>query len=172
MTDYAIGIFIEDPMADRVSIPVDTWSNRLGLATPLVIVGEGGASFSGYGAVRTLAKDARKAISAPPGSGQDTSYAVAVNAMIEKRSALLSPLNTELGVTGSVVIPGAVLKSQVPVNRVVRVYDLDSGELVGSAFSDGSGQFSISGIANGDYFITAHDFGTQQNMSIIQNVTV
>lgn len=170
---YSTPVVMDDLFSSIVFMPgVPFQEDRLGYAMPIHIDGDVPGGFLGYGAARAEAKAARKAISTPVGTGQDTTYATAVNTMITKRASLLAGLNAELSVAGTNPVPGVLLKAQAPINRVIHVYDMDSGELVGSAFSDGTGHFSIPGIANGDYYITAHDFGAVQNTSIIQNITV
>lgn len=115
------------------------------------------------------------ALAAVAGSPSDiTIQALAVATETEKtlRKPAFNTLLTGLDRLGSTQVSGVLKKTTYPVSREVRLYDRTSGELITSTFSDLQGQFTLTGISPGDYYVTAHDFGTIDNKAIIRNITI
>lgn len=136
------------------------------------VSGGGGAlDFTAYTNSILGVKAAKLGVEAVP-TGSKSSYRDAVSAAGAARAEVLAPLQSALGLSGNVTKPGKVFKSAVAAERVVRIYDQISGELVASTMSNTDGTFSFPGVAHGDYYLTAHDIGTINNTAIIQNITI
>ena len=75
-----------------------------------------------------------------------------------------------LGLVGNSHVAGILYSGGSGVPRVVRLYDQDSGELVGSVFSDTNGGFRFDGVAPGDYFVTSSDLGVKNPTFAVKGV--
>lgn len=131
-----------------------------------------GADYSAYvaavGAVHTSIVN----VGVPPTPTTITNLALATEGSKAIRTPLMRTLLTQLGTLGSTEITGILKKTDYPVAREIRLYARASGELVTSTFSDMNGAFTLTGAGPGDYYITAHDFGTIDNKAIIRNITI
>jgi hypothetical protein len=141
------------------------------------IGGGGGGSTTDYSTYETLLDTVRvnKATLDATPSGSTTAYAASLEALEAERDTILAGLKTVVAPAGSTTVPGVLTRfGAFSAPRLVRLYERTSGELVATQFSASSdGVFSFPGVSSGQYFVTAHDFGTgSTSSSIIKDVTI
>jgi hypothetical protein len=102
-----------------------------------------------------------------------SAYAYAVDLGDKARDKALVGFEgpTGMGFEGNYHVSGTLYSAGEGVPRVVRLYDLDSGELVGSTFSGTLGGFRFNGIAPGEYFVASHDLGLRDPTFAIRGIT-
>lgn len=131
-----------------------------------------GVDYTAYITAAGVTRSALLAVGTDPSVSTITALVTATESEKTIRAPVFNSLLTGLGRLGSTAIHGVLKKSGIPAPREIRVYDRTTGELVTSTFSNTNGEFVLTGVSPGDYYVTAHDFGTINNTAVIRNITI